>query len=178
MLSGAKVQVFGQLKEKLYILRHSMHVCRRTLCVYSVYVLSRVYIQYIPGGIPGPPLHYLGSMMYRCLVTSQCTFHWSPPKATQHLTWCIRPSFLETFDWFREPSKLFLRFSSVRGISTAHFSNAGVNWDKIAILLEHIVKKIIQLDPPPNIKKLWFDNITAKLLNDCQKWLSLNWIRN
>ena len=56
-----------------------MHVCRRTLCVYSVYVLSRVYIQYIPGGIPGPPLHYLGSMMYRCLVTLQCTFHWSFP---------------------------------------------------------------------------------------------------
>ena len=75
VLSGVKVQVFGQLKEKLYILRHSMHVCRHTLCVYSVYVLSRVYIQYIPRGIPGPPLHYLGSMMYRCLVTSQCTFH-------------------------------------------------------------------------------------------------------
>ena len=54
---------------------------------HSVYAVHFVYIwgiQCIPGVFPGPPLHYLGSMMYRCLGTLQCTFHLKlyPPSPT------------------------------------------------------------------------------------------------
>ena len=53
---------------------------------FGVFLTLSLCILEVFNVFPGPPLHYLGSMMYRCLivVTPQCTFHWNFSQILSH----------------------------------------------------------------------------------------------